>query len=147
MNLRLGAWPLVAWTRLHWAQALQSRQASQNRAAAREIAAQAAAEARRLDMPGPYKQAEQLLGGTATAAAASPLTGREREVTALVAAALSNRQIADRLFLSERTVESHVRNVLTKLALTGRTQIATWAIHAGLRVPSHDDAGSWSSPN
>ena len=46
----------------------------------------------------------------------------------LVAGAQSNRQIADRLVLSERTVESHVRNILTKLGFTTRTEIATWFV-------------------
>jgi DNA-binding NarL/FixJ family response regulator len=58
-------------------------------------------------------------------AAADPLTPREREIADLVAAALSNRQIATRLVLSERTVESHVSNVLAKLGLANRTEIAT----------------------
>jgi len=58
----------------------------------------------------------------------SPLSGREVEVADLVAAALSNRQIAERLVLSERTVESHVRNILTKLGFTTRTEIATWVV-------------------
>jgi DNA-binding NarL/FixJ family response regulator len=56
--------------------------------------------------------------------AADPLTGREREIADLVSAALTNRQIADRLVLSERTVESHVRNILAKLGLANRTEIA-----------------------
>ena len=41
-----------------------------------------------------------------------------------VSAALTNRQIADRLVLSERTVESHVRNILAKLGVANRTEIA-----------------------
>lgn len=54
------------------------------------------------------------------------MTEREHEVARLVGQALTNHQIADRLFLSVRTVETHVRNILTKLGLTSRTQIAVW---------------------
>ena len=50
-------------------------------------------------------------------------TAREREVAGLVARALSNRQVAERLVLSERTVESHVRSVLAKLGLTNRAEL------------------------
>ena len=41
---------------------------------------------------------------------------------------MSNREIADRLVLSERTVESHVRNILAKLGFTGRTEIVSWSL-------------------
>ena len=54
------------------------------------------------------------------------LTRRERGVAALVAHGLTNRQIGDKLALSERTVEAHVRNILQKLSLVSRTQVATW---------------------
>ena len=58
---------------------------------------------------------------------AGPLTGREQEVAALVARGRSNRAIADELVISERTVEKHVANILARLELTSRTQLAVWA--------------------
>ena len=55
------------------------------------------------------------------------LTGREREVAVLLTEALSNRQIAARLVLSERTVESHVRSILAKTQCANRTEfVARW---------------------
>ncbi len=79
-------------------------------------------------MPAPRKAtqrraAKQAFGG---------LTARERQVAALVAEGLSNRDIADRLFVSERTTATHVGHILDKLQFTSRTQIATWAIEVGL---------------
>src|SRR5213076_603489 len=55
------------------------------------------------------------------------LTRREWEVAALIARYQTNRAIADRLVLSERTVEKHVENILSKLSLSSRQQIASWA--------------------
>jgi DNA-binding NarL/FixJ family response regulator len=66
--------------------------------------------------------------------AVESLTARERQVALLLADGLANRAIADQLAVSERTVESHVRNLLTKLDLTNRTQVAAWTLRAGLRT-------------
>jgi pimeloyl-ACP methyl ester carboxylesterase/DNA-binding CsgD family transcriptional regulator len=60
------------------------------------------------------------------------LSPREREVAALVALGLSNRQIADELSISPATVERHVANMLTKLGHRSRAQIAAWATEQGL---------------
>jgi DNA-binding NarL/FixJ family response regulator len=60
------------------------------------------------------------------------LTRREREVTALVADGLTNRDIAGRLHLSERTVETHIAHILAKLALRRRGQLTAWAHRHGL---------------
>ncbi len=60
--------------------------------------------------------------------AGNPLTAREREIAALISGGLTNRAIAAELVLSERTVEGHVRNMLNKLHLTNRTELAAWAL-------------------
>jgi DNA-binding CsgD family transcriptional regulator len=67
---------------------------------------------------------------SADVSAPSPLGRREADVARLVADGLSNKQIGVRLFISERTVESHVRNILNKLGFSTRAQIAAWV--AGL---------------
>jgi DNA-binding CsgD family transcriptional regulator len=59
------------------------------------------------------------------------LTTRERGVAALVAQGRSNREIADTLVMSERTVEWHVSNILSKLGLQSRAQVAAWAVEQG----------------
>ena len=60
------------------------------------------------------------------------LTDREREVLALIADGRSNREIARALVLSEKTVKTHVSNILMKLDLADRTQAALWAVRHGL---------------
>jgi DNA-binding CsgD family transcriptional regulator len=62
----------------------------------------------------------------APAMAAIELSRREHEVAQLLAHGLSNREIAERLFLSERTVDNHVHHILDKLGFESRVQIATW---------------------
>jgi DNA-binding NarL/FixJ family response regulator len=59
------------------------------------------------------------------------LTGREREVLALIAEGRSNREIARRLGVSEKTVKAHVSSVLAKLGVQDRTQAAVYAIRHG----------------
>jgi len=55
-----------------------------------------------------------------------PLTAREREVAAMVAQGMSNRQIAKELYISERTIEHHVSKIRRKLGLRSRSQLSTW---------------------
>jgi predicted ATPase/DNA-binding CsgD family transcriptional regulator len=64
---------------------------------------------------------------------ADRLTAREREVAALVTQGLTNRQIAAKLVVTERTAETHVQNILNKLGFTSRAQVAAWAVEQGLR--------------
>ena len=61
----------------------------------------------------------------------SGLTAREQEVLNLIADGLSNRDIAGKMFISEKTVKTHVRNILSKLHLEDRTQAAIYALKQG----------------
>lgn len=114
----LGARPYVARGRLGLARAL-ALTGDHRRAA--QLARTAADDARRLDMPGLSRAADAFL-----ATIEDPLTPREHEIVDLVAQALTNRAIADRLVLSERTVESHVRRILAKTGLATRTELVRW---------------------
>jgi DNA-binding CsgD family transcriptional regulator len=60
------------------------------------------------------------------------LSGREREVLALVAQGRTNREIGERLFISQKTVGVHVGNILSKLEVSGRVEAAAVAIRLGL---------------
>lgn len=64
------------------------------------------------------------------------LTEREREVLELIARGLTNREIAEKMVISEKTVKTHVSNLLDKLGLEDRTRAAIWALKHGLG--SHD---------
>jgi DNA-binding NarL/FixJ family response regulator len=75
-------------------------------------------------------------GESETAVDAGPLSLREREVAQLVAAGMTNRDIAKRLFISERTAEGHIEHIRNKLSVRSRTEIATWAVERGLAKSS-----------
>ena len=66
------------------------------------------------------------------------LTQREREVLGLLGEGLSNRELADRLFLSRKTVERHVRNVLFKLGLRNRAEAAAYVVRHRQEIRSTD---------
>lgn len=67
------------------------------------------------------------------------LTPRELEVAQCIAQGLSNAEIAHSLFLSEATVKTHVRRILTKLHLRDRVQVVVYAYETGMVVPSNPD--------
>lgn len=78
-------------------------------------------------------------------AAAARLTQREREILALVTEGATNREVAARLFISENTVKNHVKNILEKLRVQNRTQLAALAAgrmgaNASRNTGARDDA-------
>jgi ATP/maltotriose-dependent transcriptional regulator MalT len=94
--------------------------------AARALLTRARPAAERMGMTPWVQRIDLLLGG-----GAGPLTAREREVAELVALGRSNREIAERLVLSDRTVGNHVQHILTKLGFANRSQIAAWVTARG----------------
>ena len=123
-------WSLSVWSdRLH--QLEEASQEARTRLGARKAdgiwaEGQALSETRGLD----YALSDDRQD--ALAVAAGPLSRREREVAAMVASGLTNKQIAGRLFISERTAEGHVERIRNKLGVRSRTEVATWALTHGL---------------
>ncbi|MEV6340036.1 AAA family ATPase [Nocardia vinacea] len=131
MDSRIGARPFLALSSLGLADALRTRGAPGDLRAARSAITEAAQEFRRLGMTHRLRAADVLLADIDRAGRdANPLTARETEVADLVADGLANREIAARLVLSERTVETHVRSILAKLGFQNRTEIAAWRLRS-----------------
>lgn len=123
--------PSLARARLTLAATLERRGAPGDRDRARSLANVAAVDAARLGMHAVLSQADALV--SRLAGSQTRLSRREREIAGHVAAGLTNREIAERLVLSERTVETHVQHILTKLGFRSRTQVAAWAAIDGMR--------------
>ncbi|MEJ2860395.1 ATP-binding protein [Actinomycetospora flava] len=128
---RLGALPGLAQSGLALGRALAARGDAGDRDRARRTLEESRTLARRLGLRPTLEGASALLAElSGVGPGAGSLTARERETVALVATGLANREVAARLVVSERTVESHVRNALAKLGLHNRTQLAAWAADA-----------------
>ena len=78
------------------------------------------------------EQLRRRLGVGGEVAGPDSLTPREREVVALLTEGLTNVEIAERLYISPRTAAVHVSNVLAKLAMSSRAEVAAWAVREGL---------------
>ena len=63
----------------------------------------------------------------------SPLSQREREIVVLVAQGFKNKEIAERMFISEQTVKNHLHNIFDKLGVSDRLELALYAIHKNIR--------------
>ena len=136
---RTGARPWLAHTQAVYAAMLSSRGHPEDRPRVFELATAARDAAVDMGMTALTARVESLLAqlGSPTPAIsdeAARLTRREREVASLVATGMSNRQIAEHLFVSERTAETHVQNILTKLGFSSRSQVAAWAVREGLET-------------
>jgi predicted ATPase/class 3 adenylate cyclase/DNA-binding CsgD family transcriptional regulator len=85
-------------------------------------------------------------GPSDTLVDAGPLSRRQREVATLVAAGMTNREIAERLFIAERSAEGHVERIRNKLGVRSRTEVATWAVEHGLTAPQIIERGTRDGP-
>ncbi len=134
---RAGVPGFLAESGHHLARALVARGGPGDRDRARRVATGSDRLVRALAMAalaGPSADLVRRLGPDG-----SGLSPREAEVAALVADGLTNRQIAERLVISERTAGNHVAHILTKLGLTSRSQVAVWAsrMSSTMSDPAH----------
>jgi DNA-binding CsgD family transcriptional regulator len=124
---RAGAPGFVAEARYHQAMALLARNGPGDHDRAEPAARNADRLARTLGMAA-YTERTSVLVAQLGAGRPAGLTRREAEVATLVAEGLTNRQIAQRLVIAERTAQNHVQHILTKLGFTTRSQIAAWSV-------------------
>jgi ATP/maltotriose-dependent transcriptional regulator MalT len=132
---RAGYRPELAWTCYDYAEVLLQRNAKGDKARAQTLLEEALAIARGLGM-GPLVQ--RLAGRAAQGESRQNphypdgLTKRELEVLQAIAAGKSNREIAQELVLSVRTVERHITNIYTKISARGRADATSYALSRGL---------------
>jgi DNA-binding CsgD family transcriptional regulator len=123
-----GARGYAVQARVELAAALARRQAPGDLGQVAAALDAAAVEASRLGMEPFVERISALRARRPTSAdASSPLSPRELEVARLVARGLTNKQIGETLFVSERTAENHVQHILVKLGFSNRSQIAAWS--------------------
>jgi DNA-binding NarL/FixJ family response regulator len=70
----------------------------------------------------------------------SPLSTREREIVAFVAQGYKNKEMAEKMFISEQTVKNHLHNIFDKLGVSDRLELALYAIHKGLHLVGESPA-------
>jgi predicted ATPase/DNA-binding CsgD family transcriptional regulator len=100
-----------------------------------------------LGVPGPRPTRDDLMLSPLDRSDAEDLTIREREIAALVALGLPNREIAARLFISRRTVDAHINHIFAKLGLSSRVQLANWARDRSRDLPPSAPPPSALPPN
>lgn len=137
MDIRMGSTLHVATTRAEWAAWLRRTHAPAARAEEQAKHARLLAEQHGL------KRVRRLLGEdgplpSRTGSGPDGLTARELAVLELIARGLSNREIAEELFISEHTAANHVRSILRKTQSANRTSAARYAIRHGLGGNSED---------
>jgi DNA-binding NarL/FixJ family response regulator len=125
-----GAAGFAVEAQIELATALAGRSAPGDVKRARDLAVASSRRAELLGMP-PLATSARNLSAKLSTPGTDGLTNREREVARLVADGLTNRAIATRLVLSERTAANHVQHILDKLGLANRSQVASW-------VSTHD---------
>jgi len=79
-------------------------------------------------LPGPDRKARER----------SPLSQREREIVSLVAQGFKNKEIAEKIFISEQTVKNHLHNIFDKLGVSDRLELALYAIHKGIHTEAEE---------
>jgi two-component system, NarL family, nitrate/nitrite response regulator NarL len=77
-------------------------------------------------------------GGGGKGRERSPLSAREREIVALVAQGYKNKEMAEKMFISEQTVKNHLHNIFDELGVSDRLELALYAIHKGLHLPGEN---------
>jgi DNA-binding CsgD family transcriptional regulator/tetratricopeptide (TPR) repeat protein len=133
-ELRMGARPFVVRSQIAYAEMLLRAGRDRDFRHARKLLETAIASSRELGMVPWQERATRMVKDLEGRGVTDhPLSRRELEVAGLVAQGLSNRAIAGRLHLSERTAESHVKNICDKLGFSSRSQVAAWV--AGRRPP------------
>ncbi len=81
-----------------------------------------------------FAQPGEVIGAPGKNRERSPLSQREREIVGLVAQGYKNKEMAEKMFISEQTVKNHLHNIFDKLGVSDRLELALYAIHKGLHL-------------